>query len=180
MSRFLIDEPPLQVLPSLALAIGLNEAMLLQQVHYWLQHSKHEHEGRPWIYNTYDEWQRQFPVIGSLEKQGLLVSGHHGATPTDRTKWYTIDYDRLAQIELSTPGRSMWQNLPDASGKEGQMHLARSAPSSYTETTTETTDREQQQDAELLLFIGEHVSLAERRQLFRERWATVMAELAAA
>ena len=153
MKRLLIDEP-----------------MLLQQVHYWLQQSKHEHDCRPWIYNTYDEWQRQFPfwslktvrnVIGSLEKQGLLVSGHHGATPTDRTKWYTIDYDRLGQIELSTPGRSMWQNLPDASGKKGQLHAASSATSSYTETTTEITDREQQQDAELLLFKAEIIQALE-------------------
>ena len=35
-SKLLIDEPPLQVLPSLALKIGLNEAIILQQVHYWL------------------------------------------------------------------------------------------------------------------------------------------------
>ena len=32
----LISEPPLQVLPSLAVKIGLNEAIVLQQIHYWL------------------------------------------------------------------------------------------------------------------------------------------------
>lgn len=31
----LIEEPPLQILPSLAAAIGLNEAIVLQQL-YWL------------------------------------------------------------------------------------------------------------------------------------------------
>ena len=34
--RLLIDEPPLMVLPSLAAVIGLNEAIMLQQIHYWL------------------------------------------------------------------------------------------------------------------------------------------------
>jgi hypothetical protein len=43
-SRLLIHEPALQVLPSLAVAIGLNEAIFLQQLHYWLVSSKHEHE----------------------------------------------------------------------------------------------------------------------------------------
>ena len=37
MSNLLIEEPPLQVLPSLALAVGLNEAIILQQMHYWLK-----------------------------------------------------------------------------------------------------------------------------------------------
>ena len=36
MSRLLINENPLQVLPTLAVKIGLNEAMILQQMHYWL------------------------------------------------------------------------------------------------------------------------------------------------
>jgi hypothetical protein len=40
MSRLLIDEAPLQVLPSLAKAIGLNEAIVLQQVHYVAGRSK--------------------------------------------------------------------------------------------------------------------------------------------
>lgn len=35
MSRLLINEPPLIVLPNLAILIGLNEAIVLQQVHYW-------------------------------------------------------------------------------------------------------------------------------------------------
>ena len=39
---------------------------------------------------------------------------------------------------------------------------------------------EQRQYFRAAIRSGEHVSLAERRQLFRERWATVMAELAAA
>ena len=36
MSRLLINEPPLIVLPSLAKEIGLNEAIIVQQIQYWL------------------------------------------------------------------------------------------------------------------------------------------------
>ncbi|MCP6757123.1 replication protein RepO, partial [Klebsiella pneumoniae] len=62
MHALLINEPPLQVLPSLAKAIGLNEALILQQIHYWLnpKHNQNLFKGRYWVYNTYEQWQAQF------------------------------------------------------------------------------------------------------------------------
>ena len=36
MSKLLINESPLTVLPHLATEIGLNEAIFIQQVQYWL------------------------------------------------------------------------------------------------------------------------------------------------
>ena len=41
MSNLLIHEEPLLVLPGLASRIGLNEAIFLQQIHYWLNRSEH-------------------------------------------------------------------------------------------------------------------------------------------
>ena len=41
MSRLLIKESPVMIIPSLAVKIGLNEAVVLQQIHYWLGISKH-------------------------------------------------------------------------------------------------------------------------------------------
>ena len=37
MSRLLLEDEPLVVLPKLATVIGLNEAIILQQLHYWLE-----------------------------------------------------------------------------------------------------------------------------------------------
>ena len=34
MNKYLIHERPLQVLPSLCLEIGINEAILIQRIHY--------------------------------------------------------------------------------------------------------------------------------------------------
>ncbi len=105
--RLLIDELPLQVLPSLAVAIGLNEAIVLQQIHYWLQRSTNERDGRCWVYNSVKEWQAQFPffsnatlrrTLESLEKQGLIVTAKHNRAAFDRTKWYAIDYEALAAL----------------------------------------------------------------------------------
>lgn len=35
-NKLLLDEHPLQVMPKLAALIGLNGAIILQQIHYWL------------------------------------------------------------------------------------------------------------------------------------------------
>ena len=41
MSKLLIQENPMMILPSLAEKIGLNQAIVIQQFHYWLVSSKH-------------------------------------------------------------------------------------------------------------------------------------------
>lgn len=104
MSRLLINEPPLQVLPSLAKEIGLNEAIMLQQMHYWLLKSDNEFTGVKWFYKTLEEWQTEFPfwsamtirrTLGSLEKQKIIKIGNFNKKKFDKTKWYTIDYQRV-------------------------------------------------------------------------------------
>ena len=109
MSNLLINEPPLMVLPTLAAKIGLNEAIILQQIHYWLdpRGNKNFKEGRHWVYNSYKEWHKQFPfwaeitikrIVISLEKIGLLVSSCKNKNPLDKTKWYTINYQNLSLL----------------------------------------------------------------------------------
>jgi uncharacterized phage protein (TIGR02220 family) len=107
MSKLLIQESPVMIIPSLAVKIGLNEAVILQQIHYWVSMSNHVIEGRKWIYNTYKDWQQQFPfwsestikrTIHSLEKQGLVISGNWNRTKMDKTKWYTIHYEQLEAL----------------------------------------------------------------------------------
>ena len=108
MSSLLIQEVPLMVLPTLATKIGLNEAMFLQQLHYWIDRSKHEMEGHRWIYNTIEDWCKQFPfwsrrtivrVISSLERHGLVLTANYNRKGFDRTKWYTVNYELLAKME---------------------------------------------------------------------------------
>lgn len=108
MSRMLINENPVMIVPSLAVKIGLNEAVVLQQIHYWLSISKHQFEGRKWVYNTYQDWQNQVPfwsvstikrTILSLERQGFLLTGNWNLLKMDQTKWYTIDYLKLEELD---------------------------------------------------------------------------------
>ncbi len=61
MAKLLLKDQPLVILPQLALAIGLNESIVVQQLHYWLEKSENVHDGYKWVYNTYADWQQQFP-----------------------------------------------------------------------------------------------------------------------
>lgn len=112
INKLLIDDQPHQVLPALAKAIGLNEAIFLQQLHYLLNYSKNEFEGKPWIFNSLEQWEEIFcywslstirRTIKSLNKQGLLLTtDKFNKYKFDKTKWYSIDYDRLANLSVSS------------------------------------------------------------------------------
>lgn len=107
MNKLIINEYPLVVLPKLAKEVGLNEAILLQQIHFWLNKGKHFHENKYWVYNTYADWLEQFPfwststirrTTKSLEKQELIITSNFNKAGFDKTKWYTINYDELNRV----------------------------------------------------------------------------------
>lgn len=120
MSKLLINEQPLQVIPSLAKAIGLNEAIFLQQLHYFLRISKNHAEGRSWVYNTIKDWQVKFSfwslktvqrTIENLELSGLVLStDKFNKMKMDKTKWYSIDYEKLSEIAGENANSPFSQN----------------------------------------------------------------------
>lgn len=109
--------------PVLAKIIGLNEAVFLNQLHYWKQRSKNERDGFVWVYKTYSEWQHELPfwsnatirrVISSLEKQDLLVStSEYNKMGIDKTKWYRINYKNLTNITTAQNEQSSCSNCTD-------------------------------------------------------------------
>jgi len=109
MSKLLLDTYPLVVIPELAVKIGLHEAIIVQQMHYWLKINeaagRNLEDGRYWTFGTYEDWQKQFPfwcektifnLIQKLEKQGIVISGNYNGISIDRTKWYTLDYNKIS------------------------------------------------------------------------------------
>lgn len=146
----LISEPPLQVLPTLARLIGLNEAIILQQVHYWLQRSNNIRDGYRWVYNSYPEWYKQMPIWKSettmrtafknLEKQGLLITANYNKAKFDKTKWYRINYEKLSLLENEARSAKNWQtknqDLADGSAKNWQTNTKR-----LPETTSENSNK---------------------------------------
>lgn len=97
------DDSPLQVLPELASWIGLNEAILIQQLHYWSTKNgqgKADDDGAKWIRATLQDWRCQFPfwddgvirrTLENLEGDGLMFSRKF----TGRTKWYRVNYQTI-------------------------------------------------------------------------------------
>ena len=121
-TSLLISESPLTVLPRLAVEIGLNEAIFLQQVQYWISREAGIYaHGHRWIYNTVRQWQEQFPfwsestikrTISSLEKQQVLFSATVGDA-FNKTKAYTINYDRIEEIGQRIAHEEMRASIED-------------------------------------------------------------------
>lgn len=141
MSKLLLDEYPLIILPELAAAIGLNEAIVLQQVHYWLEYYRkvedldHFQDERWWVYNSVAQWCDQFPFWGyntikrtlaalrkpytprneqgnRAERGPLLLTSNYNRVGFDKTIWYTIDYEEFEGLS-----QRLAQNGPTISPK---------------------------------------------------------------
>ena len=137
MSKLLINESPLQVQPSLAMAIGLNEAIFLQQLHYWLGASKYKKDDRVWIYNTYPEWLLQLKymslatlkrTIKSLKEQRLILVERFDKNRSNQVNYYSIDYDILHIIE---------ENIIQAIDSIDQLKLSHSIGSNCTDAVAQ-------------------------------------------
>jgi len=129
----LLDEPPILIYPTLAVALGINKAVVFQQLHFLLNAQKtaknkytyvaDEHGvERWWVYNSYPEWQRDyFPwlststlkgIFVSLEGDKLVLSMQSVKNKSDRRKWYTIDYEVWA-VFYQTIGQKMSHGTSD-------------------------------------------------------------------
>ena len=100
----LIAEPPFQVLPALAEAVGFNEAAVLQVIHYWLdpEINKHFKDGRYWVKNVFDHLYQRFffwdedtigHILVQLEQSGMLIVFQEA----DEITYHTINYELLKE-----------------------------------------------------------------------------------
>lgn len=110
--KLLVNEPPLQVLPTLAQIIGLNEAIILQQIHYWQDprfNVGRDVDGVKWIRNSYRDWQASnFPFwshmtikrsCDKLVSLGILIQRDDlNSRAYDKTTWVTLDYNTLDEV----------------------------------------------------------------------------------
>lgn len=133
--RKLINEEPLLVLPSLAKVMGSNEAIILQQIHYWLTINKDNGnnyiDGYYWTFNSIADWQKQFiwlststieRTLRKLEQSGIIVTSRYNKRKFDRTKWYRIDYDKLHEVCSldNSPISPNWRNALDQNDVTGE------------------------------------------------------------
>ena len=130
MTRLLLDSQPLIVIPELASIAGLNESIVLQQIHYWTEINRkagrNYRDGYYWTYNSYQDWQAQLPfwsvstikrVLNGLKNKTLIVMANYNQAKFDRTLWYRVDYQALSvlvsgigEVKLTSSIGSKWTN----------------------------------------------------------------------
>jgi hypothetical protein len=112
--KLLLDESPLVFQPTMAEYLGLNEAIVLQQLFYFMNVSKNSEDpyknrlDRWWTYNSYEEWKQNcFPfwstktverTFRGLVDLGIVMVGRFSRNKYDQRNWYTIDRARLDQV----------------------------------------------------------------------------------
>lgn len=158
MSLLFNKEEILLVNRRLAAIIGLNEAIVLQQIHYWVKKKGGgvEHQGARWVFNSLERWQEQFPfwsqdtvkrALAALKSKGLVRVEKLSEVGRDRTNYYTIDYKQIALLEASTLPQCNSADCTDASVQiapmdQGNLHSSIGATctdANKTKTTQETT-----------------------------------------
>jgi len=144
VSKLLLKDQPLIVLPALAVKVGVNGALFLQQLHYWLEKSVNVQDGYTWVYNTNQQWLQQFPfwslstiqrIISKLEKEGLIIKGKYNRSKFNNTVWYRIDYKKLEKLLPSDE----FEELEDVNLTEGNRQIEAAEPVTVTASLTETT-----------------------------------------
>ena len=110
-----LEKNAMPVPPKLAAAIGVDEAIILQRLHFWLVKGKSSDYGQVvngvrWIYNTLDDWLGQFiffskwrlrQALKNLRQLGLVLFSQLEKHGWKRIGYYTIDYERLNQLQVS-------------------------------------------------------------------------------
>lgn len=129
--EMLFVDRPLVVNPQLAAKIGLNEAIILQQIKYWIDRTEFKYAGRKCFFKTVDDWELEFPfwskptirrILKSLEQSEFILSkklhGHFFKEQSNQTLWYSLNttlipFDQNAQLEItkSTNGKSNADNI---------------------------------------------------------------------
>ncbi|AQT89671.1 conserved phage C-terminal domain-containing protein [Enterobacter roggenkampii] len=160
----LMPSRPIVINPDLAYSIGLNEAIALQQVNYWLKETTSglERDGVRWIYNTTEQWLEQFPfwsestlkrTFTRLKQLGVLKVEQLNKSQRDMTNYYTINYESELLDEVKvTKSKSSKCTLPSGQNEPmEEVKVARSIGSKrtalirskctdvLTENTTENT-----------------------------------------
>jgi hypothetical protein len=161
----------------LALVLGdLNEAIVLNQLNYWLginrKAGKNFIDGRYWVYNSYSDWKaKDFPywsektiqrTFTRLENKGVVVSANYNKLGIDKTKWYTIDTEKLQELvdEFNSDEDKMTNRQDNMTDRQDKMTCREGqCDRPLPEITTENIDRDYNSE-----ITGEvHTSVSEKQ-----------------
>lgn len=157
---FIDKSKTLIVNTDLALVLGdLNEAIVLNQLNYWLginkKAGKNFIDDRYWVYNSYSDWKaKDFPywsektiqrTFTRLENKGVVVSANYNKLGIDKTKWYTIDTEKLQELvdEFNSDEDKMTNRQDNMTDRQDKMTCREGQNDRpLPEITTENIDRD--------------------------------------
>lgn len=147
----LMDEYPLLVYPSLAETMGINKAVVFQQLHFLLnaqKTSKNDYvfvDEHWWVYNTYQEWKETYfswlstvqlqRIFSDLQKDGLIRTKQSVKNKSDRRKWYTIDYEAWNKYHQTIISK----RYDEPSYQNDTINNVSKRNDGYSDTTSKTT-----------------------------------------
>lgn len=115
LSKLLINEPPLQFLPTLAVVLGTERrAIALQQLHYMLGYRRLHvvREGQRWVKANYAEWHADYfrcwspdtirKIFAGLREDGYVLHRQFDLEAGDATSFLGIDYAKLEATHPAT------------------------------------------------------------------------------
>ncbi|WP_010304160.1 DnaA N-terminal domain-containing protein [Candidatus Odyssella thessalonicensis] len=119
---------PLGIQPQLVRHFGANAAAFIARLDFWIKKNKFGvmHNGLRWIFNTAKEWSEQIGVserqirriVLALKEAGVISIDKLAEYKSNRTNYYTLNYNRLNELflltnpkEVSVKAASLGQNV---------------------------------------------------------------------
>jgi hypothetical protein len=113
-----------------------NTAAVLDKIAGWQKHAeangKNLFDGRHWVYNSVNAWAELLPwlsapqirrALDKLEASGVLITENYNKHRRDRTKWYTIADEQIAEVY----GISHLPKSANGNDDSSKSHLTESA-----------------------------------------------------
>jgi hypothetical protein len=122
--------------PEIIKIAGKSAALLLQQIHYWIENEQVHgkmHQGKKWIANSYDSWASDLKIVSKstigrcisiLKNLRLIFVETLSEFKSNRTNWYTINYNRISEILNISPLNNSTKNNSDFEDIQKQKHIS--------------------------------------------------------
>ncbi len=118
-ARIINNSPVVLSQPQLIRVFGAAKALFLSQINYWIKKESSGviYDGKRWIFNTAKELADQIGVsirqveriIANLREEGIIEVEKLAPYKSNRTNYYTINYDLLSEI-IESKGSSSKNN----------------------------------------------------------------------
>lgn len=161
-SPILFDDDALFIPKILAVIYGYEKAHFIQQAHHWVRQARKRKGGkidannRPWFWRSIAQFEAEFYSLfkrSSINKyrrdlvaEGILLQQEEvsASFPGGSRTWYSLDYEKLNAIyaEYEANEGVPFDDIPPSEGMSQNDNGDVTARQTFTESTTEKTDRE--------------------------------------